>query len=336
MYSILLIKQKQVMYYTLDDFTPMISTNNYTLNEQVNEVLELLKNEVASYATINEERPVKKYIDKNPEQRNRYKKLNNNYDAVHRIDELLDAKWDKQQIFKGIKKEEKIGIDKYIDEIRILLNKISDKNYDTNKASIIQKIKECLENNEDVNDDIKKVVTVLFDIAKSNKFYSGIYAKLYKELIDNFPFFNDTIVPFVNQFMDSLNTLVYVDSTIDYDGFCNYNKMNENRRASMAFIVNLMKNNVELPIHILDIVIHFQNLALKFIDEENRVNEVDEITEVLNIVILMINDSYKNDNKWIDEILPRIKMFSLFKIKEKVSLSSRSIFKYKDIVDKVK
>jgi len=324
------------MYYTLEEIDLLINNNKYVITQEVNSIIELLKNDVSSYATLNEERPVKKYNDKNTDHKNRYKKINNNYDSGNNIDEILESKWDKQQIFKGIKKEEKIGIDKYIDEIRILLNKISDKNYQVNKDSIIQKIKDCLQDNEESNDDIKRVVNVLFDIAKSNKFYSQIYAKLYKELIDNFPFFNDTVVPFVNQFMDSLNTLVYVDSSVDYDGFCNYNKMNENRRASMAFIVNLMKNNVELPIHILDIVIHFQNLALKFIDEENRVNEVDEITEVLNIVILMINDTYKAHDKWISDILPKIKMFSSFKIKEKVSLSSRSIFKYKDIVDKVK
>jgi hypothetical protein len=318
------------MYYTLEEINVLIDTNKYTLNAQIYSVLELLQTDVSSYAIVNEERPVKKYSDRIPEQRNRYKK--NGSQPVK--DDLLDTKWDKQQVFKAIKKEEKMGIDKYIDEIRILLNKISDKNYQTNKDSIIQKIKECIEDDEDTN-NIKKVVTVLFDIAKSNKFYSEIYAKLYKELIDSFPFFNETIVPFLNQFMDSLNTLVYIDSAIDYDGFCNYNKMNENRRASMAFIVNLMKNKIELPIHILDIVIHFQNLAIKFIDEENRVNEVDEITEVLNIVISMIYEIYKTDDKWINEILPKIKMFSMFKIKEKASLSSRSIFKYKDIMDKI-
>jgi hypothetical protein len=318
------------MYYTLEEINVLINDKTYCLNKEIISVLDLLKNDVAVYATINEETPNKKY-EKNADQKNRYKKMHNNH-----VDGDLENKWDKQKIFKGIKKEEKIGIDKYIDEIRILLNKISDKNYQVNKDSIIQKIKDCLEDNEESNNDIKRVVSALFDIAKSNKFYSQIYAKLYKELIDNFPFFNDTVVPFVNQFMDSLNTLVYVESSVDYDGFCNYNKANENRRASMAFIVNLMKNDVELPIHILDVVLHFQNLALKFIDEENRVNEVDEITEVLNIVILMINDTYNKDDKWISEILPKIKMFSSFKIKEKVSLSSRSIFKYKDIVDKIK
>jgi hypothetical protein len=111
--------------------------------------------------------------------------------------------------------------------------------------------------------------------------------------------------------------------------------MNENRRASMAFIVNLMKKNIKLPIDILDIIIHFQQLAIKYISEDNRVNEVDEITEVLSIVILMIYSDYKDNEKWNNEIFPTIKMFSVFKIKEKPSLSSRSIFKYKDIVDKI-
>jgi hypothetical protein len=314
------------MYYTLEEISILIDDNKYALNKETQGILELLKTEVASYANVQMENPVKKYGEKSNEQRTRYKKT----------PEVLDAKWDKQPVFKGMKKEEKMGIDKYIDEIRILLNKISDKNYETNKDSIIKKIKECLEENNDKNEDIKKVVTVLFDIAKSNKFYSEIYAKLYKELIDKFSFFNDMIVPFVNQFMDSLNTLEYVDSSVDYDGFCNYNKMNENRRASMAFIVNLMRNKVELPIHILDIVIHFQKLALSFIDEENRVNEVDEITEILNIVILMVYESYKNEDKWMNEILPNIRMFSTYKIKEKKSLSSRSIFKYKDMFDKLK
>jgi hypothetical protein len=318
------------MYYTLEEINVLIHNNTYALNTEICNTLDMLQTDVASYANTNEERPVKKYNEKIPEQRNRYKKMG----APLVKDELLEAKWDKQHVFKAIKKEEKVGIEKHIDEIRILLNKISDKNYETNKESIIKKIRECVEQDEDTN-NIKKVVNVLFDIAKSNKFYSEIYAKLYKELIDNFAFFSENIVPFVNQFMESLNTLVYVDSSLDYDGFCNYNKMNENRRASMAFIVNLMKNNVELPIHILDIVIHFQNLALKFIEEENRTNEVDEITEVLNIVITMICDIYKNDEKWVNEIMPKIKMFSTFKIKEKVSLSSRSIFKYKDIVDKI-
>lgn len=319
------------MYYTLEEISVLIEKKVHELNEETNSILELLKNEVASYVVINDDKPNKKYIEKTMEQKSRYKK-----GVPTMKEEALEGRWDKQPVFKPMKKEEKVGIEKNVDDIRILLNKISDKNYETNKEAIIKKIRECLEENEENSNDIKRVVTVLFEIAKSNKFYSEIYAKLYKELIDNFPFFNEMIEPFINQFMESLNKLVYVDSSKDYDGFCNYNKMNENRRASMAFIVNLMKNNVDISMDILDIVKHFQELAIKYIEEENRVNEVDEITEVLNIVIIMIYEKYKKEEKWLEEIEPKIKMFSMYKIKEKPSLSSRSIFKYKDIYDKMK
>jgi hypothetical protein len=45
--------------------------------------------------------------------------------------------------------------------------------------------------------------------------------------------------------------------------------------------------------------------------------------------------NYKDNTKWNSEILPNIHIFSTYKIKEKPSLSSRAIFKYKDIVDKI-
>lgn len=98
------------MYYTLDDFSALISTNKYTLDKDVNSVIELLKNEVLSYVNLNEERPVKKYNDKNIDQRNRYKNVNNQ----NVKEDILDAKWDKQIFLKSIKKEEKVGIDKYV------------------------------------------------------------------------------------------------------------------------------------------------------------------------------------------------------------------------------
>jgi uncharacterized membrane protein YgaE (UPF0421/DUF939 family) len=63
------------MYYTLEEISVLIETNKYTLNTQIHSVLELLQNDVSSYAIVNEERPVKKYSDRIPEQRNRYKKI---------------------------------------------------------------------------------------------------------------------------------------------------------------------------------------------------------------------------------------------------------------------
>jgi hypothetical protein len=327
-----------LLFYTLDDIR-IFANKEYrvVLNEDIHNVIDKLFKEIAPFENSGDDR-VTRRLEKPADQtssRNRNnKKINTKYNGSTSKDESIDEKWDRTPAFVATKIEVKEGIEKKINDIRILFNKITDKNYEIQKEAIIAKITE-FSDDIDAGEDLKKISPVLFEIAKSNKFYSEIYARLYKELIDRFSFFNDTIEPFMNQFMDSLNTLEYVDANVNYDGFCNYNKMNENRRASMAFIVNLMKKNIKLPIDILDIIIHFQQLAIKYISEDNRVNEVDEITEVLSIVILMIYSDYKDNEKWNNEIFPIIKMFSVFKIKEKPSLSSRSIFKYKDIVDKI-
>ena len=319
------------LFYTLDDIN-VFSYEEYRigLGHDVYNTIDLLLKEISKTGNYVEDTKTEKHGDEI-----RYKKKQQKPAGTSMKEEAINVKWDKQPAFKATKMETKEGIEKQINDIRILLNKLTDKTYDTHKESIIQKIIECSENVDEI-DSMKKITTVLFDIAKSNKFYSELYAKLYKELIDKFAFFNDTIEPFMNQFMDSLNSLVYVDANVNYDGFCNYNKMNENRRASITFIVNLMKNNVVLPIDILDIIVHFQNLATKYIEESNKVNEVDEITEVLSIVISMVYMNYNDNTKWNSEILPQIHVFATYKIKEKPSLSSRSIFKYKDIVDKIK
>jgi len=327
-----------LLFYTLDDIGIFINKEyRVVLNEDIHNVIDQLFKEIAPFENVGDDhvtRRSEKTNDHSSGRNRNNKRMNSKCSGVYSKDESIEEKWDRTPAFIATKMEVKEGIEKQINDIRILLNKISDKNYDIQKEAIVAKIIECSDNNDAV-EDLKKIATVLFEIAKSNKFYSEIYARLYKDLIDQFSFFNDTIEPFINQFMDSLNKIEYVDANVNYDGFCNYNKMNENRRSSMAFIVNLMKKNIKLPIDIVDIVIHFQQLAVKYINEENRVNEVDEITEVLSIVILMIYTDYKDNEKWKNEIFPTIKMFSGFKIKEKPSLSSRSIFKYKDIVDKV-
>lgn len=326
------------MYYSIEEINSHINSNALTshiLSNETNYVLFYLIDEINKYATV-DERVLKKHGE-HGETRPRYAKKSshsNNVSGNPSKNELMDEKWEKP-VFKATVMETKEGIEKQINEIRILLNKITDKNYETQKNAIVAKIKECYVDDA-VSEDLKKVVNVLFDIAKSNKFYSEIYAKLYKELIQTFSIFNDTIEPFIHQFMESLNKLVYVDSNVDYDGYCTYTKINDNRRASITFLVNLLKNDITLPVDILDIVEHFQDLALKYIEEPNRVNEVDEITEVLFIAICMIHSMYRDSTKWQTAILVKINTLASYKINEKPSLSSRTIFKYKDIVDKIK
>jgi len=149
--------------------------------------------------------------------------------------------WEKVKVFKTTKIEKKDGIEKLINDIRICLNKISIKNYDTQRDTIIQHIKDIIETEDENPDELSKITKAIFDIASSNKFYSELYAKLYKELTEIFPSFNEIVSTFVIDYVNGIQNIQYFDPKVDYDKYCDNNKENDKRKAMSAFIVNLAK-----------------------------------------------------------------------------------------------
>lgn len=240
-----------------------------------------------------------------------------------------ELSWENIRNFKITKIEKKEGTDKYINDIRICLNKMSNKNYDTQQTIIIQKISEM----ED-EEQIIKVATAIFDIASTNKFYSEMYAKIYKELMDLYPVFKNILNDFFLQFLTSVSNLKYVDPNIDYDAFCNYNKQNDKKKATAVFIIHMMKQNVILPEKVLDII---HNLIVKiegYMIIENQLNELEEMTELVNLFILegyiLLTSVFASSELW-QQVILKIREFSQLKVKDKKSLSSRVIFKYMDL-----
>jgi hypothetical protein len=240
-----------------------------------------------------------------------------------------ELSWENIRNFKITKIEKKEGTDKYINDIRICLNKMSNKNYDTQQTIIIQKISEM----ED-EEQIIKVATAIFDIASTNKFYSEMYAKIYKELMDLYPVFKNILNDFFLQFLTSVSNLKYVDPNIDYDAFCNYNKQNDKKKATAVFIIHMMKQNVILPEKVLDII---HNLIVKiegYMIIENQLNELEEMTELVNLFILegytLLTSVFASSELW-QQVILKIREFSQLKVKDKNSLSSRVIFKYMDL-----
>jgi hypothetical protein len=244
-----------------------------------------------------------------------------------------ELSWENIRNFKITKIEKKEGTDKYINDIRICLNKMSNKNYDTQQTIIIQKISEM----ED-EEQIIKVATAIFDIASTNKFYSEMYAKIYKELMDLYPVFKNILNDFLLQFLTSVSNLKYVDPNIDYDAFCNYNKQNDKKKATTVFIIHMMKQNVILPENVLDII---HNLIVKIegcMIIENQLNELEEMTELVNLFILegyvlltSVFSVFSVSSELWQQVILKIREFSQLKVKDKKSLSSRVIFKYMDL-----
>jgi len=168
-----------------------------------------------------------------------------------------------QNHFQTTKFENKEGIDKKINEIRILLNKISLKNYEAQKTLIVAAIAdyvyllqtasaaETADSDSDSESDklkdhadMQRLSQTIFDIVSTNKFFSELYASLYKELIASFHVFREILDTFVSAYKTTVETMHAVDPNTDYDGFCAYTKSNDNRKATTLFLVNMFKNEV--------------------------------------------------------------------------------------------
>lgn len=230
--------------------------------------------------------------------------------------------------FKPTKLVSKEGVEKQLNDIRVLLNKLSVKNYDNQKDTVINQIIEILSNYDDADDTRIRIATSIFDIASSNKFLSELYANLYAELVVQSTIFSHILVDIVANYKATLHEIHYIDANADYDGFCNYNKMNDVRKAMATFIVNLMVRELIEPELVLNTIVEFQDLTFVYIDTENRTNEVDEITENVVLLLTMCKPILLNHSIWTTSIGPNIKKMAGMKAKEHKSLSSRVVFKY--------
>lgn len=251
------------------------------------------------------------------------------------IEGLNDEDWDLIKTFQTTKIETKTGIDADFDTIRTTINKMTDKNYSDMRNKIIEIIQKLiLENSESA---LNVIGENIFDIASSNRFYSKIYADLYSDLSSKFEFIKEQFLQNLKRFTDLFNNIEYVDSNVNYDRFCEINKINEKRKSLAAFYINLMycgvisKNEIQLIT---------RNLLAKiyeYISVENKKNEVEELTET--IAILYKKDLYEKDD---DVSYEKIEGFTILEIIEKIanskvkdynSLSNKALFKFMDLID---
>jgi hypothetical protein len=232
-------------------------------------------------------------------------------------------------VFKSKSVEPKQGIEWDINSVRILLNKISTKTYHEQKTAIVDRVLEIL-NSSSISDN-HRVIQTVFDIISSNVFLSELYADLYVELMKRTLVFEHELIGFVERYQHSLKQIYYVDPNVDYDGFCQYNKINDMRKSMATFIVNLMKRGKILQQEVLQIITEFMEVTITYIDMENKTNEVDEITENIALLITESKPILSTTDVWINTIGPNIKKISTMKAKDHPSLSSRVIFKYMDL-----
>jgi hypothetical protein len=346
--------------YTIDDFSNISSNGfNFIIPEETLNIINYLTSQVGSNNLIHNPLFQKKQlIDKDT----------NIFSSAHNIlnkpvinkkrkgnkgMEATDEEWNNQStsssndnfqtnIFHSTRLEQKTGIDTYIDQIRLYINKISEKTYNEMYEKICEQF--YLIENEELIDakDMNKVSQSIYDILSNNKFYSDSYAKLYYNLSNKFNWLRKTFEERYKNILNDYLNIKYVDPDINYDEFCNNNKINEKRKSHTMFIVNLAKYGYIKNIDNMRLLKELIHIVINMINEEGKKNEVDELTENIallypnNISELMSDDSdYEDDDfeingKSIQEI---IKNLSQSKSKDYKSLSNKAIFRYMDLIE---
>ena len=309
-------------YYTISDFTSKVYDGfKLKLPDDIARILTALSDSL----TVTDAAGDNTGANKKPAPKNnrQYPQKVEDWSAVrsHKVTKIADVKE---------------GTEKTIKDIRIALNKFSNKNADTQHQNIVQLINQVISESKEVEEDTKKVINIIFDIVSSNIFYSALYAKLYKDLIVLFPIFGEKLTDIIAKYKDSFNQIRIADPNADYDGFCENVKSNDLRRAMTTFIINLMKNDAMPEIDVLDIIIYLEELVIKFAEESDKSAVIEEITENIFILIIENKKTLHKADIWVNVIIPNIHTISKLRKTDAAkykSMTSRSTFKYMDIID---
>jgi hypothetical protein len=245
--------------------------------------------------------------------------------------EISDEDWDAIRNFQKTTLEKKEGIEKYIVSIRKCLNKLTDATYNTYSEEIIQIINE-LEKSKFSEKDQNRIGESIFNIASSNAFYSELYALLFKTLIHKYNFMKVIFTDNLNQYLELFNHIEYHDPEIDYEKFCDNNEINDKRKATSLFYVNLMKVGVLDDNKIIEIILSFQTKLNTYIDKEESINESEEISENIYILIKNSFDCLQIHDSW-NKIHEQVEYITQLTNKSKSGISNKIIFKHMDLID---
>ena len=313
--------------YTLNDFE-RVTFDGFDLNLP-EETIDLI-------ASISDKVGAPSYI-RTPNFQKR-EKYNGNKDfhnkrRRNRPQEIHDDDWEAIRNFQATELKKREGIEKHIDLIRTHLNKITDKNYAMQLNKIITEIDGLISVETD-EESMLKVGYLIFTTASTNKFYSELYATLYKDLMDKFDIIKDIFDKNFKTFMDLFKIIEYVDPEENYEEFCKVNKQNDERRAMSMFIVNLMKNEIISHDAIINTTLQLQDMTTEFVKIKEKRKHVEELTENIFIIVTCACEIlYKHDD-W-ETVLVNINRVSEMKTKTYPGVSSKTIFKYMDIIDAI-
>ena len=314
--------------YTLSDFNTILKNiDNLELQEDTIKIINDLAGKVGAPEYI------KTPLFKNKEMHiNNRRKKNNNQ---------LNGEWETIRTFKKTEIINKTTSENNIHLIRKYLNMITNNSYSKIKEDIVKELKIIISNNHNDNNDnndnnLNHLYNEILQIIINNTLYTDIYAKLYKDLITEFPIFNHILLKKFNDFELLFKSIEYIDPEKDYNKFCENNKNNETRRSICIFYINLMKENILEYNKIGEIILTLFESLNTMISVKKEKNIIDEISELLYIMIINSYEYLSKINKNLSDIIyNNVIKITKMKTKDIPGITNKCIFKHMDILDEI-
>ena len=299
--------------YTLDQFNSCDAEEHYINIEIINVI-----NNLAKLVGAPEYRktPVFKKNDRH-KQNDRIKPVELDWEAIRNF-----------KVTNVVKNDD--GINEHIGTIRVLLNKMTKNNYDTTSKEMLELLKQIVENSETTESDLTEIGKSIFETSTNNHFWSNLYSRLYKDILDIYPIYNTICENNLTEFMVLFNNIRYVNAEKDYDMFCVINKENEKRRALGNFFVNLMNRDIIDVDKIGEIILNLIHKFKTTMDTKNCNEIVDETGENIIIMTKGGNEKLSKEFKNYDKIREFISFMTEVDYNEHDSISSKISFKFMD------
>lgn len=209
-----------------------------------------------------------------------------------------------------------------IGDIRILFNKINESNCYNTIEQIVVKIDE-IRDSVDFGDDaeladrMRQIYDTIYKVATSNKMFSKLYARVLNHINTKYDLYN-IFEHRVTDYLKSMENIVDVDANLDYDAYCDFTSANNIRKNITSLFCEMQLES--MPQICKTMIEQIENS----IDTASKQKEVEEITE--NLVIIFSH--YK-----LAEYKPNIQKLASYTAGEKPGLSSRTRFKYVDLIE---
>lgn len=210
----------------------------------------------------------------------------------------------------------KQSFDHKLNMLKMNINKLTDKNYNTMSKEIIAIANDVCEHG--IDREINYFSSTIFDIASTNRFYSDVFAALLCELSVHDKI-RETIHDNVERFLLLFQTIETGNPEENYELFCSINKTNEKRKAISAFYTNLAKRDMisnEKIVECIQLLVDQIKLLIGQSTEQHKVHELIE-----NIVILVDYYPHEETMEYLREIV---------RTKSYPGLSKKSLFKLMD------